>query len=194
MNLRTTLAMLTISFITGFLACYFLVKKEARQIEIPDARQVFMSSVGLRLPEFNPKPIYPFQTIRFVPAGRDTVYRVDTVRVPVYYPAGYWLTRPDPISQRGNTLSFRYYDPEDGMEKVNRYEVKPKGLQWAVYADLFQPLDQLFGPVRDMEPTLGARFNLSWRSVGLHVGTYVTPSLNDVRAVAGVSVKLAGNY
>lgn len=194
MTFKSATAIIVFSFIVGFAACYFFVKKdEVKPIKIPEAKEVVLSSLGLKLPKFNPAPLFPYQTIRFIPAGRDTVYRVDTVFVPKYYPDTYWLTRSNPVSQQGNTLSFRYYDPVDKMEKINKYEIQPKGLRWAIYADVFQPVDQFFVPLGEMDPTLGARFNLSYRSVGFNVGTYVTPSLNEVRAVAGFSVKLAGN-
>lgn len=146
----------------------------------------------LNLPEFNWQPIEPIKRYVFV-GSTDTVYRTDTVFVPKNYPAYYWLTQPQPITQKGSLLQFRYYDPKDRRIHINEYKVQPKGLQWGLYADLYMPVGEFFEPMQRWEPLFGIRGRVAWRRLELWAGPYINAGADHITFRMGISYRFLGN-
>lgn len=186
MNFKQTIAILLCAFFAGLLFGYILRGSPEPEIIEQKVRRYVPD---LNLPELQGPSLDFTRQYRFIHTSKiDTV--IKEVPVPVSYGDDFYLTRPRPISRRGNTIQFRYYDPVAGEEGLDEYTFTPRTLSYGLYADAFWPVDHLF--LRDFRPMAGVRFTAeAWR-VQAHLGTYYSVYDNDFAAMAGVSVRLFG--
>lgn len=187
-HLKVIAATAIVALVIGFIAG--ITVKSSPTVQQGAQTIKYLSSTKLDLPKFNQPALRPSGKLIFLKGDKEIEYRSlcadRDYQVPIVYPSDILLTRREPISQSGNSLQFRFYDPKIGSEIINTYRLERSPWNWKLSVDMYSP-------VHAFAPIIGPKLEVGHRKVMFNIGAYLHPSEQNAYLLAGTSIKFLGN-